>query len=832
MREIVLVILAILMFTSFLGAQTSVQPLGSGTDNSPYLITNLNNLYWIAENPIRWNQVYLQTADIDAAQTATWFNGQGWPGIGSEVTFFTGKYDGGLNSLTNLHSNRTYGTGLFGIISGAVLTRINLLNADIIGGTGMLSDGSYASTVSHCMVSGSLSSPFGPLGGMIGSVTTTSISYCSATVSVTNTGAELNTYQGVGGMIGDLSSNSSLDWSNADCQVNGGVKSFVGGLVGRTTGGIISNCYSASQVSGTGIFLGVLVGSAPGGIIVNSFYDLDSCIVNYTRQISIGALPQPMYGQWLAANRALDINSYLTLENGCYLIQSEADFIPLMAFAQLPDLSFRLTANLNLSGLPGYFVPLLAGDFDGGGRSISNLSVSTTNLNTVGLFGCVSNAQICDLEITDFNLSGGVQIGGLVGNAGEGTVIHNCSASGTIQQHGFQTQNNYYALGGLVGFAVHAVIDTCEAEINIVATGNPRYIGGLVGRAEYTQIHACSSDGVVLYNYFSTVDLFTKTGGLAGSVSETWLSDCRSEAWVTAYNWVGGLVGSCDSGSSIERSFSSGEVHGIDRVGGLVGAVSEDAEVSACSSTATVSGYNKVGGLVGSNNGSLANCYAMGSVNGGNEVGGLLGSLECWYVLFGSIANCYSTGQVIGSGTQVGGLVGGSYGSNNTGGCYWDIQTSGQSSSIIGAGRTTAQMIFPHSSDTYVGWDFDNVWAPDYQHLLNNGYPFLRNTIPGSPQIDPMVPSPALLLKVYPNPFTATTTLGFSLPKTDNCHLDIFNLRGQKIRSFDLSGFKQGEHNLVWDGRDHSGRNTSSGIYLIRLQTGCKSILVKAIQFR
>jgi hypothetical protein len=63
---------------------------------------------------------------------------------------------------------------------------------------------------------------------------------------------------------------------------------------------------------------------------------------------------------------------------------------------------------------------------------------------------------------------------------------------------------------------------------------------------------------------------------------------------------------------------------------------------------------------------------------------------------------------------------------------YWNIQTSGQSSSAGGFPRTTAQMTYPYDSNTYVDWDFSNVWEEDTENT-NGGYPYL---LPPSPPED------------------------------------------------------------------------------------------------
>ncbi|GAI92300.1 unnamed protein product, partial [marine sediment metagenome] len=156
---------------------------------------------------------------------------------------------------------------------------------------------------------------------------------------------------------------------------------------------------------------------------------------------------------------------------------------------------------------------------------------------------------------------------------------------------------------------------------------------------------------------------------------------------------------------------------GDENVGGLVGR-NYNGIIANCYSMANISGEYTVGGLVGDNDGTIANCYSSGSASGDWLIGGLVG--ENWY---GTITNCYSTGSVSGN-SAVGGLVGSGGKVVNS---FWDTQTSGQTSSDGGTGKTTAQM---QTASTFVGWGYDPVWTIDEQ----NDYPRLWwENAPGEP---------------------------------------------------------------------------------------------------
>lgn len=82
----------------------------------------------------------------------------------------------------------------------------------------------------------------------------------------------------------------------------------------------------------------------------------------------------------------------------------------------------------------------------------------------------------------------------------------------------------------------------------------------------------------------------------------------------------------------------------------------------------------------------------------------------------------------------------------------------------------------------------------------------------------------------YPNPFWSEaasrsagnreTTIRYHLPKTTQVVLKIHNLYGQEVRTLVNARQAAGMNSVVWDGRDESGKEVSSGIYIYRLQTG------------
>jgi hypothetical protein len=69
----------------------------------------------------------------------------------------------------------------------------------------------------------------------------------------------------------------------------------------------------------------------------------------------------------------------------------------------------------------------------------------------------------------------------------------------------------------------------------------------------------------------------------------------------------------------------------------------------------------------------------------------------------------------------------------------------------------------------------------------------------------------------YPNPFGPETTIPYAVPKTGQVTVEIFNLRGQRVRVLDDAVREPGYHYARWDGRDAFGRDLGCGIYLCRM---------------
>ena len=145
-----------------------------------------------------------------------------------------------------------------------------------------------------------------------------------------------------------------------------------------------------------------------------------------------------------------------------------------------------------------------------------------------------------------------------------------------------------------------------------------------------------------------------------------------------------GLFDSILTGAVIENlGIVNGSMTGNSNVGSIAGG--SMGAINRSYSGESVSGKMCVGGLVGHNGGTVTNSYVTGNVSGDMYVGGLVAMHSK-----GDVSNSYVTGSVSGDvrvGALVGYYVGGSV--NNS---FWDTETSGQSTSDGGTGKTTAEM--------------------------------------------------------------------------------------------------------------------------------------------
>lgn len=289
--------------------------------------------------------------------------------------------------------------------------------------------------------------------------------------------------------------------------------------------------------------------------------------------------------------------------------------------------NFVLTANIDLNGLPwtpiansfsdallgGSDYRVFAGNFDGNGYTISNVSIGSEaaplEADVFGFFGA-TEGKISNLNLDTVSIHGIAKVasigavvgfaGGLVGSSGGS--IENCHVTGLTMD--MSAPSNVYAAA--------------------------YWVGGLVGALDGTQlINECSVSGGI-----------TEKAG-KGS--------------------IGGLIGELGKAAKITYSRSNVTVNvkadsrgGAD-VGGFIGKGNgkTDAEtvIRNCYATGNVTGGAYTGGFAGGLWGlNIKNCYASGNVSqAAVAMASFVGTDASDQDYYGSITNCFATGSVTGS---------------------------------------------------------------------------------------------------------------------------------------------------------------------------------------
>jgi len=109
-------------------------------------------------------------------------------------------------------------------------------------------------------------------------------------------------------------------------------------------------------------------------------------------------------------------------------------------------------------------------------------------------------------------------------------------------------------------------------------------------------------------------------------------------------------------------------------------------------------------------------------------------------------------------------------------------------------------------------------YAPEYPGFIG------QDMTPGDPielyptgnvDTEEIVPGVFTLFSNYPNPFNASTTIEFSLTKTEHVTLSVYDLLGRKLATLTDDEKQAGSHSVTFDASD-----LSSGVYFYRLQAG------------
>ncbi|MBS3768490.1 MAG: T9SS type A sorting domain-containing protein [Candidatus Cloacimonetes bacterium] len=83
------------------------------------------------------------------------------------------------------------------------------------------------------------------------------------------------------------------------------------------------------------------------------------------------------------------------------------------------------------------------------------------------------------------------------------------------------------------------------------------------------------------------------------------------------------------------------------------------------------------------------------------------------------------------------------------------------------------------------------------------------------------------LYQIVPNPFYDKTNISFKLKKSGRINLNVYNLKGQLVKSMINKNFEEGSHSTEWDGTNSNGKKIPAGIYFFQLNLNDERTIIK-----
>ncbi len=137
----------------------------------------------------------------------------------------------------------------------------------------------------------------------------------------------------------------------------------------------------------------------------------------------------------------------------------------------------------------------------------------------------------------------------------------------------------------------------------------------------------------------------------------------------------------------------------------------------------------------------------------------------------------------------------------------------------------TSPVLCGGGSEAYIAW-VDSDWyclTADTTRVVTENFNLFvqkltNEVVANSDQTE--VSAILTLRQNYPNPFSAGTSISWYLPAKADAALEVYNVKGQKVRTLLHSRLEQGGGSVTWDGRDDSGASCANGVYYYRLTSG------------
>jgi hypothetical protein len=139
---------------------------------------------------------------------------------------------------------------------------------------------------------------------------------------------------------------------------------------------------------------------------------------------------------------------------------------------------------------------------------------------------------------------------------------------------------------------------------------------------------------------------------------------------------------------------------------------------------------------------------------------------------------------------------------------------------------------FPSTVNFHNGAIVVFVQADGNKEILNSAVRSLVE-FPGSAiDDDPAVPSKFNLSQNYPNPFNAKTLIDYSIGKSSDVKLNVYDLAGRFVNTLYDGTQQAGHYQILWDGRDSNGNQIASGVYFYRLEAEGKNVTKRMVMLK
>ena len=514
----------------------------------------------------------------DGPQTTTW-KPIGYPGNGYNFAF-TGKFLGFGHTIDNLVCTNGYGggtgyVGLFGDVSFATLDGIEVSGrvwgSQYVGG---LAGRAKGTLITNCVVRVEVT-PLGtnyngPIGGLVGEISGTTVVGCRADGFVKGGGK-------VGGLVGTAGYFSAFFDSVARgdvCGIGGGSGQSYGGFAGylstetgwtisfKVRDAVVSNCWCSGSVWGRSAAVGSFTGSGGRETSVIDCAVADGrtakrrpgCDDDFPcRILSAEEVAERTAGWPAPLARDFSTAVHISTAEGLAAVTNDLDGI------------YILDKDIDLKGIA--WTPIgdndhpFYGEFYGNGHMIRNLSVDGFFSSSVvrgGFFGCIGG------RVNGLRVKGSVTVksetsndrcaGGFAGSIFSGAFVDDCSFRGDVTCWGD-------CAGGFSGRIVDsAVVAGCcvtGAVRKVIVDNTNRGCGGFAG-----YMSPSSGGGVRIMDCYSLASVNSSPGESSGS----------------GHSYAGGFVGRMEgtytSNGKIETSYCSGSVTNAASYGGaFVGSI-------------------------------------------------------------------------------------------------------------------------------------------------------------------------------------------------------------------------------------------------------------------